>query len=56
MAIIMISDEIDEVLKNCNRVLVMNNGQVAGEFDDPSAVSEDEVFELVTKDTTNEVA
>ncbi len=56
MAIIMISDEIDEVLKNCNRVLVMNKGQIAGEFETPSEVSEDEVFELVTKDTTNEVA
>jgi simple sugar transport system ATP-binding protein len=56
MAIIMISDEIDEVLKNCNRVLVMKKGRIASEITDPASVDEDEVFKLVTGETTHEVA
>lgn len=56
MAIIMISDEIDEVLKNCNRILVMKKGRIAAEVTDPTSVSEDEVFDMVASDTDNEVA
>jgi simple sugar transport system ATP-binding protein len=32
MAILLISDEISEVLDNCNRVLVMNRGRIIQEF------------------------
>jgi simple sugar transport system ATP-binding protein len=56
MAIIMISDEIDEVLKNCNRVLIMKKGRIASEITDPAGVTEDEVFKLVAGETTHEVA
>ncbi len=56
MAIIMISDEVDEVLKNCNRVLVMRKGRIAGQITDPAGTSESEVRKLVTTETANEVA
>ncbi|MFP4329202.1 MAG: sugar ABC transporter ATP-binding protein [Spirochaetaceae bacterium] len=48
MAIIMISDEIDEVLKNCNRVLVMRKGKIISEITDTVNTPEDDVFDLVT--------
>lgn len=48
MAIIMISDEIDEVLKNCNRVLVMRKGRIISEVTDTVNTPEEEVFDMVT--------
>jgi simple sugar transport system ATP-binding protein len=41
MGIIMISDEIPEVLYNCNRVLVMNRGRIIGEFDASKSTESD---------------
>jgi simple sugar transport system ATP-binding protein len=32
MAIVIISDDIPEVLNNCNRVLIMRKGRIVGEF------------------------
>jgi simple sugar transport system ATP-binding protein len=49
MSIIMISDEIPEVLDNCNRVLVMAKGRVVKEIPDASAVSEEEVFAVISR-------
>lgn len=46
MSIIMISDEIPEILDNCNRVLVMAGGRIVKEIPDAS-VSEAEVFDLI---------
>lgn len=40
MAIIVISDEIAEVVNNCNRVLVMNRGRIIGEFVDDACTEE----------------
>jgi len=41
MAVLIISDEIAEVLYNCNRVLVMNRGRIIGEFDSSSTTEND---------------
>jgi simple sugar transport system ATP-binding protein len=46
MGIIIISDEISEVLRNCNRVLVMSLGCIVAEVD-TRAATEDELFELM---------
>lgn len=54
MAVIIISDDIAEVLENCNRVLIMKAGRLAGEVD-PRTTSELELSELVSADTTEEV-
>ncbi|MCL1811985.1 MAG: sugar ABC transporter ATP-binding protein [Treponema sp.] len=49
MSIIMISDEIPEILDNCNRVLVMAGGRIIKEIDDSSGISEEELFDLVSR-------
>jgi len=41
MAVLIISDEIAEVLYNCNRVLVMNRGRIIGEFDSAATTEND---------------
>jgi len=41
MAILIISDEISEVLYNCNRVLVMNRGRIIQEFVSEGTSEED---------------
>lgn len=51
MAIIMISDEIPEILQNCNRVLVMKKGRIVQEILDISATSEDALFETMSAGT-----
>jgi len=52
MAIIMISDEIPEILQNCNRVLVIRNGCIEQEIEDISATSEDSLFEIMAAKST----
>jgi simple sugar transport system ATP-binding protein len=47
IAIIIISDEIPEILHNCNRVLVMREGRLEREIDDLSAVGEAELLTAV---------
>jgi simple sugar transport system ATP-binding protein len=42
MGIIVISDEVAEVLHNCNRILVMHKGRLLTEFQ-ASDTSEEEV-------------
>jgi len=48
MGIIVISDEISEVLQNCSRVLVMSTGRIVEEISDVTAVTEDEVFTIMS--------
>ena len=48
MAILLISDEIPEILQNCNRVLVMRGGKLEKEMPDAAAVGEAEMFSLVS--------
>ena len=51
MSIIMISDEIPEILDNCNRVLVMAKGQIIKEIDDSSKIGEEELFDIISRKT-----
>ncbi len=40
MAIVIISDDIPEVLNNCNRILIMRKGRIVGEFGGKSLTEE----------------
>ena len=40
MAILMISDDINEVLMNCNRILIIKNGRITGEYKNTELDSE----------------
>jgi simple sugar transport system ATP-binding protein len=46
IGIITISDEVPEVVPNCNRILLMRKGRIVGEFES-SHTSEDELQQLV---------
>jgi simple sugar transport system ATP-binding protein len=48
LGIIIISDEIPEVLQNCNRVLIMSRGRIIDEVRDVTSVSEEEVFSTMS--------
>ncbi len=48
MGIIMISDEIQEILDNCNRVLLMSNGKIIKEVEDSTKTTSDELYKIVT--------
>jgi simple sugar transport system ATP-binding protein len=49
MAIIIISDEIPEILGNCNRALVMSKGRIIKEIPDVTAVNAEEVFDIISQ-------
>lgn len=49
MAIIIISDDIPEVIGNCNRVLLMRAGRIEQEID-PAATTEAELAEMMTRE------
>jgi simple sugar transport system ATP-binding protein len=51
MAIIMISDEIPEILENCNRVLIMAKGKIVKEIPDASKVNAEEIFNIISGDS-----
>jgi simple sugar transport system ATP-binding protein len=54
MGIIIISDEIPEVLQNCNRVLIMRRGKIIHEAKDVTAVTEDDIFSIMSGKEANE--
>ncbi len=45
-AIIMISSELPEVLGMSDRILVMHEGRITGEIDDPSSATQEQIMEL----------
>ncbi|MGL3149365.1 sugar ABC transporter ATP-binding protein [Microbacterium sp. A82] len=49
LAVIIISDDIPEVLENCNRVLVMNSGRIVSELD-PAVTGEHDLVALMSED------
>ncbi len=51
MGIIMISDEIQEILDNCNRVLLMSGGRIIREIEDSTTTNADELYAIVTGET-----
>jgi simple sugar transport system ATP-binding protein len=48
MGIIMISDEIPEVIHNCNRILIMRSGRIIDEVD-AGSITEEELFNKVSQ-------
>jgi len=54
MGIILISDEIPEVLQNCNRILVMSRGKIIEEIKDTTSISEEDLFNIVSGKALNE--
>jgi simple sugar transport system ATP-binding protein len=54
MGIIIISDEIPEVLQNCNRILIMRRGKIIKEITDVTAITEDELFTIMSGKDVNE--
>jgi simple sugar transport system ATP-binding protein len=55
MGIIMISDEIQEILDNCNRVLLMSRGKIIKEIEDSTSTTAEELFDIVTRNYESEV-
>lgn len=55
MGIIMISDEIQEILDNCNRVLLMSNGRIIKEVDDSTTTTAEELFDIVARSYEEEL-
>jgi simple sugar transport system ATP-binding protein len=56
IAIILISDEIPEILHNCNRVLVMREGRLIKEVADAGTVGEEELLTAIGGKLTNKTA
>jgi simple sugar transport system ATP-binding protein len=56
VGIILISDEIQEVLQHCNRVLVMREGRIEAVIEDPQSVSESNVFDIAAAQTPDPVS
>jgi len=56
MGIIVISDEIPEVLQNCNRILVMSGGRIIKEIGEAASVGEEELFAIVSGKGAADVA
>ena len=55
VGIILISDEIQEVLQHCNRVIVMREGRIEAVIEDPQSVSESTVFDIAAAQTNDPV-
>ena len=53
MAVIIISDDIPEVIQNCNRVLLMKAGRITDEID-PGTVTERQLAALMTGESDQE--
>jgi len=56
VGIILISDEIQEVLQHCNRVLVMREGRIEAVIENPQSVSASNVFDIAAAQTTDPVS
>ena len=52
LAVIIISDDIPEVIQNCNRVMVMNAGRIVAEVD-PAVTTDSELAQLMSKDSAS---
>ena len=47
LAVIIISDDLPEVVVNCNRVLVMKDGEIVGKFDGDE-VQEEAIVKIIS--------
>lgn len=55
VGIIYISHRVDEIVSLCHRVVVLRDGQVVGEFDDPSQ-SQRKIIDIMAPNTTAQTA
>ena len=46
--VLVVSSEAEELLQLCHRILVMRNGQIAGEFDPDHATTDDLIRTALT--------
>ena len=49
LSVLMVSDDLPELLQNCDRILVMRQGRIAAEFEGGTA-SEEAIFAVMTAD------
>ncbi len=56
MGIIMISDEIQEILDNCNRILLIHEGRIVQEINDTAKIDAEDLFKLVSERGSFEAA
>ncbi|KKL71311.1 hypothetical protein LCGC14_2096170 [marine sediment metagenome] len=54
MGIIIISDEIPEILQNCNRVLIISRGKIIKEISDVAGVTEEKLFSIISRKEVHE--
>jgi simple sugar transport system ATP-binding protein len=54
MGIIIISDEIPEILQNCNKVLVVSRGKIIKEISDVAGVTEEILFSIMSRKEVHE--
>ena len=54
MGIIIISDEIPEILQNCNRVLIISRGKIIKEISDVAGVTEEKLFSIMSRKEVHE--
>jgi simple sugar transport system ATP-binding protein len=52
IGVIMISDEVPEIVRNCNRILVMADGRIVREVNTVD-ITEDKLFDLVSSNSKN---
>jgi len=52
IGVIMISDEVPEIVRNCNRIIVMSDGNVVKEIN-TTDISENELFDIVSSSSKN---
>ena len=48
MSILIVSDDLPELLQNCDRILIMRKGQISQVFDAAETVSETDLYEAMT--------
>ncbi len=51
VGIIMISDEIQEILDNCNRVLLMSQGRIIKKIEDSTTTNAEELYKMIMHKT-----
>jgi len=52
MAIILVSDETQELLNNCNRLLLIHRGKIIREIDQPAALSREQLLDIISQQQT----
>lgn len=53
LSVVFVSSEIEELLEVCHRILVMENGRIAGEVTSPETTSLDELYALCMGDNAS---